>query len=89
MEPLDLVFHSDPSHGWLEIPLATIKLLDVRPSRFSFRDAVNAYLEEDCDAGEAIVALKAAGIPFKITEKDSTNHDSFIRSLPRFSEART
>jgi hypothetical protein len=44
-----------------------------------------AYLEEDCDAGILMDALKAHSpdAEFKFIEKN-TNEDSFIRSLPHY-----
>jgi hypothetical protein len=76
-------FHNDSGHGWLQVPHDEISRLNITPSRYSYRDKVNAYLEEDCDAGLFIEAKKAAGEPY--TFKDThVNGDSFIRSLPRF-----
>jgi hypothetical protein len=53
-------FHTDPGHGWLEVPLPELRELGIHNhiSRFSYIDRNRgcAYLEEDCDAtrfGEA------------------------------------
>lgn len=76
-------FHQDPGHGWIQVSLEEVKRLGIKPSRYSYQDRTHAYLEEDCDAGLFIEAKKAAGEPYAFTEQH-TNHDSFIRSLPRF-----
>ncbi len=76
-------FHQDPGHGWITVPLEEVARLGIKPSRYSYKDKTNAYLEEDCDAGLFIEAKKAAGEPYTFQEKH-TNNDSFIRNLPRF-----
>lgn len=44
-------FYSDPSHGWLRVPMAHIEELNIkdRISSFSYKRGKWAYLEEDCD----------------------------------------
>jgi hypothetical protein len=56
---LDLTFHSDPGHGWLEVPKALLKELEINDkiSSYSYMDCTNAYLEEDCDMTLFIEAL--------------------------------
>jgi len=76
-------FHQDPGHGWLAVPLEELTRLKITPSRYSYRDASTAYLEEDCDAGLWIEAKKAAGEPYRIKEQH-TNRDHWIRNLNRF-----
>jgi len=76
-------FHQDPGHGWIQVPLQEVARLGIKPSRYSYQDRANAYLEEDCDAGLFIEAKKAAGEPYTFREQH-TNNDSFIRNLPRF-----
>lgn len=55
-------FHTDPGHGWLEVPAADVRALGVRVSRYSFRsrDCRTLYLEEDCDAPAFTTAWAAA-----------------------------
>jgi hypothetical protein len=81
----EYTFHADPSHGWLEVPVAEVRRLGIadKVSAYSYRNGDNAYLEEDCDAGLWLDAKKAAGEEYKIREVNS-NHDSFIRAMPRF-----
>jgi hypothetical protein len=83
---MNLTFHTDPAHGWLELPLSLMRELNIRPSVYSYFDGVNAYLEEDCDASLALNALEALGIKLNISDRH-TNGDSFVRRLPRFEVA--
>ena len=76
-------FHQDPAHGWLEVPLTEVSRLNIKPSRYSYRNNENAYLEEDCDLALFIAAKKALGEAYTFSEKH-TNGDSFVRRLPSF-----
>ena len=46
------VFHSDPGHGWLQVPKKLIRELGIGKeiSSYSYQDEDFLYLEEDCDA---------------------------------------
>jgi hypothetical protein len=69
-------FHTDPGHGWLEVPVQLLHELGIAKdiSSFSFYFSGNAYLEEDCDAGKFLKAYSAArgGLPL-VDEKYSNN----------------
>jgi hypothetical protein len=52
-------------------------------SRYSYQKGGTVYLEEDCDAGCFLTALKQAGTECHITEKNS-NRSSPIRNFSRF-----
>jgi hypothetical protein len=65
---MNLIFHTDPAHGWLELPLSLMHEIDIHPSVYSYFDKDNAYLEEDCDAALALNALKALGINVNISD---------------------
>jgi hypothetical protein len=84
---ITLTFHSDPGHGWIEVPLLVLNQLNIhnKISGCSYMQHRTAYLEEDCDAGILMDALKAHSpdAEFKFIEKN-TNEDSFIRNLPRY-----
>lgn len=84
---LQLTFHSDPGHGWLEVPRALAHSLHITPriSQYSYRshDGDTLYLEEDCDAWLFMNAAKEQGFTINIVERNSPNADSFIRSLRR------
>jgi len=78
--------HTDPGHGWLEISAAEFKALGLERSQISaysyFRALTTGdvyYLEEDCDAGLVVSALKASGTPFEIV--DLYKENSFIHGL--------
>lgn len=80
-------FHSDPGHGWLEVPANEVFQLGIVPgiSRYSYvsKDRQKIYLEEDCDASLFIEAKKNNG---QVVEFEDVNYDNqcFIRNLPRF-----
>ena len=44
-------FIEDPGHGWLEVPISELKILDIQDqiSDCSYMKGDKAYLEEDCD----------------------------------------
>ena len=55
-------------------------------SSYSYRERApsrRVWLEEDCDAGVLVEALRAAGEPFTISEHH-LNADAWIRNLPSF-----
>lgn len=63
-------FISDPGHGWIEVPVQLVSLLNLQDkiSRYSYRKGDMAYLEEDCDASLFMQACKQQGIEVKFTE---------------------
>lgn len=84
---LELPLHTDPGHGWLEVPMELVRELLIvrRISIYSYvsEDGHTAYLEEDFDADTFLAAAKAAG--WEIThDQRYTDHDSFVRELPHF-----
>jgi hypothetical protein len=74
------MFHTDPAHGWLQVPLDEVKSLGIQVSAYSYRDDKFAYLEEDCDAPKF---MKALGEEVAIYEKH-TDNDSFVRNLNQY-----
>jgi hypothetical protein len=81
-------FHSDPGHGWLEVPMDEIRALGIADqiSRYSYmtRDRSTAYLEEDCDMARFAHARGwTPGGDAPIRDK-SYNGECFIRNLPSF-----
>lgn len=78
-------FHTDPGHGLLEVQRHELRDLGLLPkiSAYSYQSGGTVYLEEDCDAGLYVEAMKAKGV--KVTPREvGTNSDSFIRDLPSF-----
>lgn len=78
------IFHSDPGHGWLAVKEKELIELNIahKISSCSYHKGNTVYLEEDCDAGIFIEALKAKGIEFK--HRDSYQEKTPIRSYPRY-----
>jgi hypothetical protein len=84
---LEITFHSDPSHGWAEIPHHLIHQLRIEQkiSRYSYADQHYTYLEEDCDLSLFMQTAEAKG--WEITFKDKhSNNDSFIRNFQRYTK---
>lgn len=79
-------FHTDPGHGWVEVPLNLLDSVIEREkiSGYSYKDESYAYLEEDCDAARFINAFEAAHgtTPPCVFTTVHTNGESFVRSLP-------
>jgi len=87
---MTFTIHTDPGHGWIEVPLTIIAKLGIAKdiSSYSFTDGRNAYLEEDCDAWVFVQAFeKAHGERPEIV--DSYAEFTNIRSLPRFNNRTT
>lgn len=78
--PITLHFYEDPGHGWLKAPTKLLEELQIvdQISHYSYLMGAYAYLEEDCDAGKLIEALKQDCRPYKVT-KHSCNTESAIR----------
>ena len=64
------VLHSDPGHAWLAVKISEIKMLGIQTdiSSYSYVKGKTAYLEEDCDAGKFIDAMRAKGIEVAVKE---------------------
>lgn len=82
---LTIDYMQDPGHGWIAADITQLRNLGIadKVSPYSYRDGDLCWLEEDCDAGLFIDALKKAGIAYRIVETH-TSRDSFIRSLKSF-----
>jgi len=78
-----ITYLQDPGHGWIAVPLELIRDWGIVPSSYSYRDASTGYLEEDCDASLFMTAAAARGVSVTLDEHH-TDHDSFVRALPRF-----
>ena len=81
-----LTFHTDPAHGWLEVPRADLDTLDIahQISAYSYERADRVYLEEDCDAMRYLEAARAAGWKVTSTEKNEPRNDSPVRAFARY-----
>ena len=75
-------FISDNGHGWLRVPLKEIQGLEF--SSFSYMDKDYAYLEEDSDATDFMVAKGLAFGNFdEWAEEVLVNGESAIRTYPQ------
>jgi len=93
MNNLQLNFHSDAGHGWLQVTTHQLAELGIynQVSRYSYinlaysndDESYDVYLEEDCDAPLFLNALKEQGIKFTINNIDDGDH-SFIRRKHHF-----
>lgn len=76
---------SDPGHAWLAVDMEELDLLGITKqiSPYSYQRNDIAYLEEDCDAGLFLEAMRAKGVAIQF-RTHHTDHDSVIRSYRRF-----
>ena len=83
--PTTLHFYEDPNHGWLKVPVKLLEELQLvdQISHYSYLLGQYAYLEEDCDAGKLIEALKQDCEPYKVV-KHYCQNGSAIRSYYPF-----
>lgn len=83
---ITLNFHSDPGHGWLELPKIIARELGKAfcdsISFFSYQDKDNLFLEEDDDASKALAALQKKGYEVSFNEIDHKN-EAPCRSFKR------
>ena len=83
-------FYTDPSHGWLEVPIELLQELNIsnKISRCSYIDhtETNVYLEEDCDAPVLLKAFKEKYNESLEFDEVHTNDESFVRELPSYYE---
>ena len=65
---MKLKFYSDSGHGWLKTSRKMLEKIGIENlvSSYSYQKGINVYLEEDCDAGLLLDALKIHGIDYKI-----------------------
>jgi hypothetical protein len=76
-------YHYDGGHGWLKVPMSEIEELGdkVDITSYSYRKDGYAYLEEDWDATQFMVAK---GITMQEVTSVDDGDDSIIRTYPRF-----
>lgn len=83
-----LVFHSDASHGWAQVPHSLIWELHLQTliSNYSYVDETYSYLEEDSDLALLDQALKERGLVLSFSEK-RVKGASPIRAKHRYTES--
>lgn len=79
-------YHSDPAHGFMEVPLATLAEVGLIPTEYSFRDGARklAFLEEDCDASAFVAAFEKRFGARPDVQTRYHDVDAPCRRLPRF-----
>lgn len=77
-------FHTDAGHGWLEVPRAEVRRLNIEGviSGYSYQRGDLLFLEEDCDACAFVQAKKTLGETVEFVERYTD--DSPIRQYRRF-----
>lgn len=82
---MQLTYLQDPGHGWIACPLPLAHDLGIadKVSRYSYLEGDTLWLEEDCDAGLLIDALRAAGTPYTLVAEHVPT-DAHVRALPRW-----
>ena len=92
--PNDLVFFSDPGHGWLRVPFSEVSKLKILPkiSSCSYQSVCGKYLflEEDCDMAVYLIASgydrdgKKDGRSWWQDISDVYHQNDEVRNLPSF-----
>lgn len=86
MKKTTITIYSDPGHAWAKVSrtnLGAFGLLD-KISTYSYQRGDFVYLEEDCDLGLYLQALKDAGISFAFREMVCRERSSKIRSYNHY-----
>lgn len=80
---MKLKFYSDLGHGWLAVKRSLLKKLGIlnKITPYSYQKGNTVYLEEDCDAGTFLDAVKNE---MEITIEDKYCERSPIRSYESF-----
>lgn len=90
---MKIIFHTDPGHGWLAVPIERLAELGIRDDITGYSyyssEISYAFLEEDVDAGTFIEAATAAGWELDIIEDNEPTNNSFIRALAPYPWAQT
>jgi len=86
--PKTYTFHTDDSHGWLQVPLQDVKDSGIKVSRYSYQDETYAYLEEDCDCPRFLDWLGTDKSLSMIQEKNQyVRGSSPIRNKQQYKDA--
>jgi hypothetical protein len=80
------IYHTDPGHGWIEVPVADLQELGLKLAdftRYSYMKHDRVYLEEDCDAAVFVNAYREKRGECPAFRVQNTNSDSIIRTFKR------
>jgi hypothetical protein len=75
-----IIWHVDPGHAWLQVPLADYPGALAYGTGYGYWDEENVYLEEDCEAPAFLVAHPEID-PARISGRRYED-DAPLRSLP-------
>jgi hypothetical protein len=89
MKKITLSVYSEPGHGWCKVRKELLNNLSIENNitTYSYMRGDYAYLEEDCDLGTLINALKAKGCTNISFKEFNTNRQSKIRGYSHYSLA--
>lgn len=86
MEKKTYIFHEDAGHGWLAVPMNYLIALGIanKITGCSYLKGNTAYLEEDCDMQQFLLAFreKFGKFPAFIQKYKENSH---VRYYPRYS----
>jgi len=80
-----VVVYNDPAHAWAKVNRTVIDELGIayKITGYSYQRGTCVYLEEDCDLGVFIAAMKQRGYAVVLAHKH-TNRRSRIRSYDSY-----
>ena len=85
----NFIWHTDPSHAWLEVTRKHLKVLGIenKVSEYSYQFGDRSYLEEDCDAPLFFNAADSAGFTVNslTIPEIHTDGESEVRSYESYS----
>jgi len=90
MKTMTFLFHTDPGHGWLEVPFQMLQFLNIEDviTAYSYMQGQTCYLEEDQDVMTFVKAVQNHDGPMLEFEDRHTNEDSFVRKLVPYNPLR-
>lgn len=80
----EIVFWTDPGHGWLQVPrplIAEMKKEGMKVSGYSYADSNFFYLEEDCDASAFCACFPWINFSQEYRVAQKYSESIFIRQL--------
>nr|UOZ97177.1 hypothetical protein NCPCFENI_01090 [Cupriavidus sp.] len=89
MKTRHYLYITDPGHGWLAVPSATIRKLGIAQDISSYSHVSDSgktvYCEEDVDAGIVRDALRARGIELRARTVNNARNYSSVRDMRIYS----
>lgn len=84
-DKLQITYHQDAGHGWIEVPRSLLLEHGVECliTSYSYQSGDRVFLEEDQDAATLLKKLEAAGVEYDVKEYYCGNW-AFVRNFPRY-----